>query len=83
MTWQPENGGALGHRPLREHIMTPTIIFCSWLAGRCFALNVEATAESFTACEARITRVETMAAELMSRGILPADLYIYQKECAI
>jgi hypothetical protein len=61
--------------------MTPTTIFCSWLAGRCFALNVEATTESFTACEENIKRVEVMATELMSRGILPADLFIYQKEC--
>ena len=61
--------------------MTPTIIFCSWLVGKCFALNVEATTESFTACEANIKRVEIMATELTSRGILPADLFIYQKQC--
>lgn len=61
--------------------MIPTIVYCSLLAGRCFALSVEATIESFTACEENITKVEIMATELMSREILPADLFIYQREC--
>lgn len=61
--------------------MIPTIIYCSWLAGRCFDLSVEATTESFIACEENMARVEMMATELVSRGILPADLFIYQREC--
>jgi hypothetical protein len=61
--------------------MTPIIIFCSWLAGRCFELNVDAVAASYQACEEAMTQVVALQSDLSGRGILPADLFIYQREC--
>ena len=67
--------------PRVNKTMTPTINFCSWLAGRCFTLNVDAVPASYQACEEAMTQVVSLSPALSGRGILPADLFIYEREC--
>ena len=56
--------------------MTPTILFCSFLAGKCFALNIDRVEPSYLLCERRIEDVMTMKSNLVAAGRLPNDLYV-------
>jgi hypothetical protein len=63
--------------------MTPTILFCSFLAGKCFALNIERVEPSYMLCERRIEDVMTMKSNLVAAGRLPNDLYVEKMECVV
>ena len=63
--------------------MTPTILFCSFLAGKCFALNIERVEPSYMLCERRIVDVMTMKSNLVAAGRLPNDLYVEKMECVV
>jgi hypothetical protein len=59
--------------------LVPTVLFCSWLAGRCFAINVPAV--DYGRCEAAIFQVFALKDRLVAEGALPADLFLLQAEC--
>jgi hypothetical protein len=63
--------------------MIPAIIYCSMVMGRCFMLSDHAIPANspFAACEYGTQHVEKVAADLVSRGKLPKDLFIYQRMC--
>ena len=63
--------------------MTPTILFCSFLAGKCFALNIDRVEPSYLLCERRIEDVMTMKSNLVAAGRLPNDLYVEKMECVV
>jgi hypothetical protein len=63
--------------------MTPTILFCSFLAGKCFALNIDRVEPSYMVCERRIEDVMTMKSNLVAAGRLPNDLYVEKMECVV
>jgi hypothetical protein len=63
--------------------MTPTILFCSFLAGKCFALNIDRVEPSYMLCERRIEDVMTMKSNLVAAGRLPNDLYVEKMECVV
>ena len=63
--------------------MTPTILFCSFLAGKCFALNIDRVEPSYLLCERRIEDVMTMKSNLVAAGRLPNDLYVERMECVV
>jgi hypothetical protein len=63
--------------------MTPTILFCSFLAGKCFALNIDRVEPSYMVCERRIEDVMTMKSNLVAAGRLPNDLYVERMECVV
>ena len=63
--------------------MTPTILFCSFLAGKCFALNIERVEPSYVACEQRMKDVMVMKSNLVAVGRLPGDLYVEKMECVV
>ena len=63
--------------------MTPTILFCSFLAGKCFALNIDRVEPSYMLCERRIEDVMTMKSNLVAAGRLPNDLYVERMECVV
>ena len=63
--------------------MTPTILFCSFLAGKCFALNTDRVEPSYLLCERRIEDVMAMKSNLVAAGRLPNDLYVERMECVL
>jgi hypothetical protein len=63
--------------------MTPTILFCSFLAGKCFSLNIDRVEPSYMLCERRIEDVMTMKSNLVAAGRLPNDLYVEKMECVV
>jgi hypothetical protein len=62
--------------------MVPVLIFCSALMGQCIPLSGDRTAEMTTeSCETGFVQVVAIFEAQKASGRMPADVFLYGKEC--